>query len=477
MTLRARLAILTTAAVTFAVLVASVAAWLFLRSTLMNNVDERLHNAVQQVQNTELPELKPPPGADEPPGGGTQLVGRLQGGDAVTFQVITTNGSVAAESGDVHMTLTDDESKLMAGSLDGPLLRTEEIADRSYRVLSTTRGDNSLVRVLQPLDNVNGTLTQMAWVLAGVTAAGVAVAGGLGWWIARAGLRPVERLTTSAQQVAKTKDLAHRIEIDGNERDEVATLARSYNAMLSALDQAQTQQRRLVEDAGHELRTPLATLRNDISVLLRAEHHPDRDLTATDRENLLRALESESAGLTELIGEIVDLARGEIEPEPLVESDLRALVDRAAARTRRVNPRVEITVEGSRFELPVRAAALERAVANVIRNAAQVSADGGLVEVELLTKGDDAIMRVRDRGPGIPAADLPRIFDRFYRGTGPRKRHGSGLGLAIAAQAMAQHDGDIKATNRSGGGAVFTLRIPRDPLRVDHGEMAIKLDE
>lgn len=460
MTLRARLALLTTAAVALAVVAASVVAWLFLRSTLMGDVDDSLRQAGREVERVNL-SAGPRPGRSDEPDQGRQLLStRIQGDDQVLFQVISTRGTVTDQSGDLPIALTEDETQLLSGDIDGPLLRTEDINGDSHRVLSMLKEDGSLVRVLQPLNGVDKTLTQMAWTLVGIAAAGIAVAGGLGWAITRAGLRPVDKLTTSAQQVAKTKDLAHRIEIDGNDRDEIATLARSYNAMLAALDQAQSQQRRLVEDAGHELRTPLATLRNDISVLLRAERAPDRDLSAADRESLLRALESESAALTELIAEIVDLARGDVEPEPLIESDLRALVDRAAARTRRVNPNVTIKVSGAGVEIPVRAAALERAVANVMRNAAQVSADGGTVEVELIDRSDVAVVQVRDRGPGIPAADLPRIFDRFYRGTGPRKRHGSGLGLAIAAQATALHNGEIKATNRTGGGAVFSLRIP-----------------
>jgi two-component system sensor histidine kinase MprB len=306
-------------------------------------------------------------------------------------------------------------------------------------------------------------MTRSAWRLAAVAGGGIAAAGGLGWATARAGLRPVDRLVEAAEQVAATKDLAHRIDVERDRRDEINRLAGSVNAMLAALDEARTQQRELVENAGHELRTPLAILRNDLGLLLRAEQHPERDLDVADRAALLRDLETEAEVLSELVAEVLDLARGELEPEPPVETDLAALVERAITRTRRVNPTVTIEVRGEGRELLVRPLALERAVANLVRNAVQVSDDGGRVEVELRETDGSVVVQVLDRGPGISDEDLPRIFDRFYRGASARERHGSGLGLAIVAQVAALHGGDVDAANRPGGGARFTLRLPAEP--------------
>ncbi len=327
--------------------------------------------------------------------------------------------------------------------------------------MSAAHNDEFFLRLVYPLDDVESTMTRMAWLLVGVAGVGVAGAGGLGWLIVRAGLRPVNKLTEAAEQVARTKDLAHRIETDGRQRDEVTRLAHSMNTMLAALDDARTEQRHLVENAGHELRTPLATLRNDIGMLVRSARHPERHLSTADHDHLLRDLDSEASSLSDLVAELVDLARREVEPEPELETDIRALVSRAVERTRRVRPQTTIDVRGECFEATVRPAMLERAVANLVRNAVQVSEDGSRVEVELSDDDDGSLtVRVLDRGPGITDDDMPHLFERFYRGEGARERHGSGLGLAIVAQAAEHHGGSVHAANRAGGGAVFTLRIP-----------------
>ncbi|WP_053207432.1 HAMP domain-containing sensor histidine kinase [Jiangella muralis] len=460
MTLRARLALLTSAAVALAVVAASIAAWLLIRSSLLDEIDQRLLSRVPDLeriaqQASELPE-------------GTQRSGLFLANDPLGVQTITPDGVV--EPGlppgneTTALVLDDEERRLVDGEVDGPLLRDLEIDGADHRVMtaavSSGDGFNGAVRLVQPLDGVHGTLTRIAWLLAGITGVGVAAAAALGWTTARTGLRPIDRLVDAAEQVATTKDLAHRIDSPGNQRDEVARLAGSVNAMLAALDDARTQQRQLVEDAGHELRTPLTTLRNDLGVLLRSEQHPDRRLAPSDRAGLLRDLEAEAAALSDMVGEIVELARGGAEPEPPLETDLRALVERAVARTRRVNPKVTVTVAGPAFEAVVRPGVLERAVANLVRNAVQVSPPGGAVDVLLDETDAGARIRVLDRGPGIAASDLPRIFDRFYRGQDARERHGSGLGLAIVAQAAELHGGSVAAGRRKGGGAAFTLVLP-----------------
>lgn len=465
MTLRARLAVLTSAAVAVAILAASVAAWFLIRATLLEEVDQRLLDIVPNVERVtdRVARLD-----------GEPLIGRIAGGASedretalvlqgapIGMQAVGADGEIEEKlaPGDIELTLRPEERELLENSGE-PLLRTETVDEDQYRVLSVAIDDDSLLRFVRPLDGVNDTLARMGWLMAGVAGAGVVLAGALGWTITRAGLRPVRKLVTATENVVETKDLAHRIDVDGDTKGEVAQLTASVNAMLAALDGAATQQRRLVEDAGHELRTPLATLRNDLGLLIRAEHTPDGAMNAEDRRALLRDLESEAASLSALVAEVVDLARGDVEPEPLLESDMRALVDRAVARTRRVKPEVSIDVTGEMFEAWVRPQALERAIANLVRNAVQVSPGGGPVEVALSEAGGDAVIEVRDRGPGLSEADRTRMFDRFYRGAAARERSGSGLGLAIAAQVADQHGGTIEGVNRDDGGAVFTLRVP-----------------
>jgi two-component system sensor histidine kinase MprB len=456
-TLRARLALLTSAAVALAVVAASVAAWLLIRSSLLDEIDHRLLARVPDVE--EMAQT-----AAELPQGDRHRISLVMGNEPLGVQTITADGSV--EPGlppgnePEAMVLDEEERRMLDGEIDSPLLRSEVIDGTDVRVMTAALDGGGAVRLVQSLEGVENTLTRIAWLLAGITGVGVAAAAALGWTTARTGLRPIDKLVDAAEQVATTKDLAHRIDPPGNARDEVARLAGSVNAMLAALDDARTQQQQLIEDAGHELRTPLTTLRNDLGVLLRSEQHPDRRLEPSDRTGLLRDLEDEAAALSAMVGEIVELARGGTEPEPPLETDLRALVDRAVARTRRVDPAVTVAVTGRPFEAVVRPGVLERAVANLVRNAVQVSPPGGVVDVLLDETGAGARIRVLDRGPGIAAADLPRIFDRFYRGQAARERHGSGLGLAIVAQAAELHGGSVTAGRRKGGGAAFTLRLP-----------------
>ncbi|TDD63868.1 HAMP domain-containing protein [Jiangella aurantiaca] len=457
MTLRARLALLTSAAVALAVVAASVAAWLLIRSSLLDEIDQRLLSRIPDLE--EMAQT-----AAELPDGARRRISLVVGNEPLGVQTITPTGRVEPGippgNDPESLVLDQEEQRMLDGDIEGPLLRSETIDGADFRVMTAALEGGGAVRLVQPLENVEETLTRIAWLLAGITGVGVVAAAALGWTTARTGLRPIDRLVDAAEQVATTKDLAHRIDAPGSIRDEVARLAGSVNAMLAALDDARTQQRQLVEDAGHELRTPLATLRNDLGVLLRSEQHPDRTLTPSDRAGLLRDLEAEAAALSDMVGEIVELARGGTEPEPPLETDLRALVERAVARTRRLDPAVTVTVAGRPFEAVVRPVVLERAIANLVRNAVQVSPPGGVVDVLLDETAAGARIRVLDRGPGISDADLPRIFDRFYRGQAARERHGSGLGLAIVAQAAELHGGSVTAARRKGGGAAFSLVVP-----------------
>lgn len=457
MTLRARLAVLTSLAVALAVVAASVAAWMLIRSSLLDDVDQRLLERVPEIDRIAASFEKLP--AERT---GQRRLHLVLENEPIGVQVIESDGTVADRMppGDVPIELGLDEQELLDGDEAEPQLRTVTADGTPYRVMTAALEGNGALRLVQPLDGIERTMTRIAWLLAAVAGAGVAVAGALGWVTVRAGLRPVDRLADAAEQVAATKDLAHRIEVDGHRRDEVVRLAASVNSMLAALDSARERQRQLVEDAGHELRTPLAALRNDLGLLLRAEQHPERTLAATDRAELLHDLEHEAVALSDMVGEIVELARGGIEPEPPLETDLRAVVDRAVARTRRVNPAVAVVVRGEGSDVVVRPTTLERAIANLVRNAMQASPDGAEVEVELDDADGQATVRVLDRGPGVTGEDVHRMFDRFYRGENARERQGSGLGLAIVAQAAEQHGGTADGGNRPGGGAVFTLSLP-----------------
>ena len=241
-----------------------------------------------------------------------------------------------------------------------------------YRVATVSVISGELaVQIGYPLTNVDNSLTFLRLMLVLVVLGGGAVAAGLGWLVGRTSIRPVELLSSAAQHVAETQDLSATIDDTGN--DELGRLARSFNAMLGALAASRQQQSQLISDAGHELRTPLTSLRTNIEVLMKM-----RDLPAEDRDALLGDVDSQLKELTTLVGDLVDLARDdervEAEPVPVPFADL---VQRAVDRAQRRALSLHFDVSLQAGQVRAQPALLERAVMNVLDNAAKWSPTGG----------------------------------------------------------------------------------------------------
>jgi two-component system sensor histidine kinase MprB len=318
------------------------------------------------------------------------------------------------------------------------------------RVLTAQFGPSIAVMVARPLDEVDGTLSRLAFVLALVTG-GAALAGGLlGRLAARPVLTPVRELGSAVDHVSLTGDLSRRIVVDG--RDEVAHLGERFNGMLDALETADASQRRLVADASHELRTPLTSVRMNLELLVE-----DASMPLPERERMLRDATLQVEELSGLVAGLVDLARGEQPAAAMVDLRLDELAAGAVERARRHAPQVSFDLQTEPVHVRGDAARLERALANVLGNAAAWSNGAAAVEVEVRDRG----LTVRDHGPGFDQADLPHIFERFYRAPAARGRPGSGLGLAIVRQVADEHGATVTASNAEGGGARVTLRFAR----------------
>ena len=285
-----------------------------------------------------------------------------------------------------------------------------------------------------------------------MTVAGVAIGVALGYAIGRDTIRPVERLTAAAEHVAATQDLDSTIDERGE--DELARLARSFNSMLRALAASRQQQAQLISDAGHELRTPLTSLRTNIEVLLRVKDLPDED-----RAELLADVHGQLEEMTTLVGDVVELAReDEAQSEP-IEVRFDSIVARAVERARRRAPSVTFDVQLTAGSIVAHPALLERAILNVLDNAAKWGPTGGVIWVRL-ERGESWILEVLDQGPGIAPADLPHVFERFYRADTARALPGSGLGLAIVQQVVASHGGTVAAVSPPGGGTLIRIQLP-----------------
>jgi len=277
---------------------------------------------------------------------------------------------------------------------------------------------------------------------------GIGLAAVSGWVIAGAAMRPVRSMTETSEYVARTRDLSRRIEMRG--RDELARLARSFNTMLEALEFSLRSQRQLVADASHELRTPLTTAKTNVEVLRRT------NLPREEQDTILRDVSQQIDELTVLVTDIVDLARG-VEPNLEVEEvRLDLLVEQTVARARRLSPQIEFKLELEPCLVRGVPSRLERAVANLLDNASKWSPPRAPVEVTVSA----GTVAVRDHGQGIDDADLPLVFDRFYRAAAARALPGSGLGLAIVRQVAESHGGRVSVERPSDGGALLRLELP-----------------
>lgn len=368
-----------------------------------------------------------------------------------TVQLIRADGSTCVPDGSEPVVPQPQD---VAAANGGPATAVRDDITNigtHVRVRTSPLGGSYAILVARDLTDVDATLLQLGVVLIATTAAGALLAMVAGLFVARAGLRPIADLTRAAEHIAATHDLTGPIDIHGD--DEVARLARAFNAMTSALAAAGERQRQLVADASHELRTPLTSLRTNIELLVRSEQ-TGRALPPGDRRALLEGVSAQLVELGDLVTELTVLSHQDPAPEP-VAFRLDGVVRRAVERAGRRGDHM-LAVELEAWEIDGDPAAIERAVLNVLDNAIKFSPRGSTVRIGL-TQG---VLTVADSGPGILAAERDRVFDRFWRSPAARPLPGSGLGLAIVADVIARHGGTVSASSAPDGGAVISLKLP-----------------
>jgi two-component system, OmpR family, sensor histidine kinase MprB len=342
-----------------------------------------------------------------------------------------------------------DRDDSVARGLSPPYFRDVRMAGAEQRLYTMRLPSSSdgVVRTLRPLTEANATISGVRRLLFGLTVGGALVAGLLGLLAANAVLRPVRALAGTVRKVSATRDLNQRIPVSG--RDELASLAADFNAMLAALDESQQAQQQLIADASHELRTPLTAHRANIELLARP------DLPADRRQSVLGAAVRGIEELSTLVGDLIQAARAGRSLDTRQQLSLDELVAAAVERAQHRASGLRFESRLEPYQCVGARSRLERAVDNVLDNAIKWSPPGGSVEVGLV----DGTLTVRDRGPGIPEADLPHVYDRFYRAAAARALPGSGLGLAIVKQTVDDHGGSVTVANADGGGALLTLRF------------------
>lgn len=448
MSFRARLTLVAAAAVALAVLAASGVVWLVVRNTLYSQVDSRLKSQAQDVsRGPDIHVEQTPDGRRYIDVGPRNILG--SGG---YIQVVTSDGSALRTFEETQPLPVSKKALKTAQRGEGAFFSDSKVGGTEVRVYTSPARDLTgrtyAIQVAESLSDVHHTLGRVTLFLILIAAGGIAIAAALGLLVSRAALAPVRRLTEASEKVAATRDLSERIDADG--RDELSRLGASFNSMLGALEESTRSQRQLVADASHELRTPLTSLRTNIEVLA-----TERELPPGERQRLLTDVVEQLGEMTTLISELIELARGEQSPEELEDVRLDLLAADAVERTRRNRPGIEFKTNFSESLVHGVPRTIERAVANLLDNAAKWSPPGGEVEVGV-RNGE---LTVRDYGPGIAPEDLPYVFDRFYRASSARGLPGSGLGLAIVRQVAEAHGGQVVAERAEGGGTIMRMRL------------------
>jgi two-component system sensor histidine kinase MprB len=467
MSFQRRVMLASATAVALAVAIASLVTYVVVRNDLSSHIDRSLNTLASgfvAAEHAVAPAHNSAPVAEPPtlppryrhvlrqftghPGDVTQVYG-LVSSDGDKYQVLSGPGLAMSRSQAAAV-------EQLARDGHGTYAFTATMRGSPNRVLAIGVDSGFALLVMHGLSESNSTLAELRLILLILTLGGAALASLLGWFVARTALAPVRRLTAAVRHVAETQDLGERI--DERRRDEIGSLARSFNSMLAVLDETVHRldesarvQRRLVADASHELRTPVTSLRTNIEVLERAD-----ELPAGERKRLIADVVEQLAELSLLINDLIELAREDEHIETPEDIRFDILVAEAIERARLHAPHASFVADLEPTLVSGVPSRLDRAVNNLLDNAVKFAGTDQPIEVRLR----DGELEVRDHGPGIAPDELPHVFDRFFRGARSRALPGSGLGLAIVRQVAELHAGSVSAAAAPDGGTVVRMRVP-----------------
>ncbi|MBJ7381092.1 MAG: HAMP domain-containing histidine kinase [Acidimicrobiia bacterium] len=382
------------------------------------------------------------PGGERNPNNAPQLLPQDR-----SIQDLARDGNVILSVGSIVIPV--DSTDIQIASSGGSRTRTLDSNGIHIMVVTESGVGGGAVQIARDLSEIDAALIRIRNIAAIICALGVALAAIIGLVMTRKAMKPVEELTDDVERRATDPDDLSPLASPGRS-DEVGRLTASYNSLLASLAGSREQQRALVADASHELRTPITSLRTSIELLHRA---PDLD-EATRRELIANSVE-ELEELTHLVNEIVELAVVGSADIPFEQCELDELVKSVVIRARR-RTTSEIAFTSTACSVSGRPARIERAVNNLLENAIKWSPSGAPLEVTVAA----GRVTVRDHGPGIAAEDRTRVFERFARGRDAEKVAGSGLGLAIVSQVAKEHSGRAWVEAPEDGGTLAIIELP-----------------
>ena len=451
MSLRLRLTIWYTAVLTAVLILFGTVIYTSLSFSLTSDIEQTLNRTADEVL----------------------AAGRMPDDLAITMRAldITTNVYVQFLNVDGDILWQSNNAPPIQGPFDSNTLTVQEnvfttnqLEDEPLRILTVpliSRPENEIVAYLQlasTLQTVEFTTRMLLSVLITGGILATIVAAVIGYMAAKAALQPLEQVTSTALQITRADDLSRRIPLVGSPTGEVGQLIQAFNETLERLENLFQAQRRFLADVSHELRTPLTGIRGNVDLI--------RQFGEADEESL-EAINSEVERMTRMVQDLLLLAQAETGKLPLaqetVELDTLMLeVYRQAKILSKDKCQIKIgredqaRVTGDRDRL-------KQVILNLVANAIEYTPMDGMIQLDLVCDGKNALLSVNDNGPGIPEEDLPHIFERFYRRDPSRSRRtggGAGLGLSIAFWIARSHEGTIKVESIEGRGSTFTIYLP-----------------
>ena len=345
---------------------------------------------------------------------------------------------------------------------EAPIYRDVRLGNHELRVLSVPvmAGEHKIavLQVAVRLDVINQAREGLTNILTIIWLVSFLFSGNAAWLTLGQTLKPLEAITKTAEQINRADDLSRRLPYHGPEDDEIGSLVNSFNQTLERLEALFTSQQRLFADVSHELRTPLTVIKGNVDLM--------RRMKRLDEESRM-SIDHEAGRLTRLVGGLLLLAQAEsgklalsmqqVELDLLLTEVFQEMSILAGNRVRvHLNEIDQVYVNGDRDRL-------KQVFINLVANAIQYTPQGGEVFLSLERIGEQARIICRDTGPGIPAEDLPHIFERFYRAEKSRTRGkttGFGLGLSIANWIVERHGGRIEVDSKEGRGTTFAIWLP-----------------
>jgi two-component system, OmpR family, sensor kinase len=469
LSLRARLLIAVAAVALVGLVAADVATYTALRSFLVDRVDESLTAAHTPLIRSLFGPLDRSPGGDAgalaaaAPGAYVEL----RSSDGTTIVSQSTRGEFTTS----RPRLPEQVSGLGSNHDESATFFTVDSArgnNGEFRVRAERLGDDSLLMVALPLDDVNSTLQRLLLTEIFVTAAVLLVAVGLGLWLVRVGLRPLRNIEGTAANIAGG-ELSLRVE-QADDRTEVGRLGMALNTMLERIEDAFAKQqaseerlRRFVADASHELRTPVSAVGAYAELFERGAQQRPADLA-----RVLRGVRVETSRMQALIEDLLLLTRLD-EGRPLERQpvELVGLAGEAAEAAQTISGDWPLSIEADEpVEVTGDRMRLREILDNLLANVRTHTPPGTRTTLRVRQEGDEAILEVADEGPGLEAEDAARVFERFYRAdpSRARDRGGTGLGLAVVAALVEAHGGRVEVDAMPGAGATFRVRLPVSPV-------------